>query len=134
MGPDDHIEVVRAIYSAMAARDIERLLELIDERCTVDQDPALPWGGHHIGHHGFGTFALTLRATIDSVVTIEAIFAADGDVIQYGRTTGTVTATGVAFDLPEVHRWTVRDGKAVAAHMAIDTPAMLAALAAAPSV
>jgi ketosteroid isomerase-like protein len=133
MEPNDHIEVVRAIYSAMAARDIERLLELLDEGCTVDQDPALPWGGHHIGHHGFGTFALTLSATIDSEVTIEAIFAADGDVIQYGRTKGTVVATGVAFDIPEVHRWTVRDGKAVAARMAIDTPAMLDALAAAPT-
>jgi ketosteroid isomerase-like protein len=132
MDPKDQIEVVRAIYSAMAERDIERLLDLIDEGCTVDQDPSLPWGGHHVGHDGFGTFALTLAATIDSAVTIEAIFAADGDVIQYGRTKGTVKSTGVAFDIPEVHRWTVRDGKAIAARMAIDTPAMLEALAAEP--
>jgi hypothetical protein len=39
-----------------------------------------------------------------------------------------VRANGVAFDIPEVHRWTIRDGKAVAAHFAIDTPAMLQAL------
>ena len=130
MEPKDQIEVVRAIYSAMAERDIARLLDLLDERCTVDQDPSLPWGGHHVGHDGFGTFALTLAGTIDSAVTIDAVFAADGDVIQYGRTKGTVRATGVAFDIPEVHRWTVRDGKAIAARMAIDTPAMLEALAA----
>ena len=35
-------------------------------------------------------------------------------------------------DIPEVHRWTVRDGKAVAAHFAIDTAAMLEALAQTP--
>ena len=41
---------------------------------------------------------------------------------------GTVVATGAPFDVAEVHRWTIRDGKAVAAHFAIDTPAMLEAL------
>ena len=61
---------------------------------------------------------------------IASVFAADGDVIQMGRTIGTVDATGVEFDIAEVHRWTVVDGRAVRAHMAIDTPAMLAALAA----
>jgi ketosteroid isomerase-like protein len=39
-----------------------------------------------------------------------------------------VRANGAAFDIPEVHRWTIRDGKAVAAHFAIDTAAMLDAL------
>jgi len=122
------IEVVRAIYAAMAARDTARLFELIDPECVVTQDPALPWGGHHVGHDGFATFALALTGAIDSAVAIEAVFAADGEVIQCGRTQGTVRANGVAFDIPEVHRWTVRDGKAVAAHFAIDTAAMLEAL------
>jgi ketosteroid isomerase-like protein len=39
-----------------------------------------------------------------------------------------VRANGATFDIPEVHRWTIRDGKAVAAHFAIDTAAMLEAL------
>ena len=37
-------------------------------------------------------------------------------------------ANGEQFDIPEVHRWTIRDGKAIAAHFAIDTEAMLSAL------
>jgi ketosteroid isomerase-like protein len=45
-----------------------------------------------------------------------------------GHTRGTVVGTGTEFDIPEVHRWTIRDGKAVRAHFAIDTPGMLAAL------
>ena len=61
--------------------------------------------------------------------SIEAMFAADDEVIQFGRTKGTVVATGVPFDIPEAHRWTIRAGKAVAAHFAIDTAAMLAVLA-----
>ena len=122
------IAVVRAIYEAMAVRDIERLAELIDPECVITQDPSLPWGGRHVGHDGFLTFAATLTGTIDSAVTIDAIFEADGEVIQVGRTAGTVQANGAAFDIPEVHRWTVRDGRALTAHFAIDTPAMLQVL------
>jgi hypothetical protein len=69
-----------------------------------------------------------LTSTIDSAVSIDSVFEADGDVIQFGHTRGTVRANGAAFDIPEVHRWTIRDGKAVAAHFAIDTAAMLDAL------
>ena len=65
-----------------------------------------------------------------STVTTTAMFAADGDVIQVGKTAGTTIASGTPFDIDEVHRWTIRDGRAIAAHFSIDTPAMLAALAA----
>ena len=124
----DDVDVVMALYAAMAARDVEALLRLLDAECVVTQDPTLPWGGRYVGHEGFTTFGLTIGKIIASAVTIEAVFAADGDVVQYGRTRGTVRATGAAFDIPEVHRWTIRDGKAVAAHFSIDTPAMLEAL------
>lgn len=122
------IETVRVIYRAMAERDLDTLFGLVDESCVVTQDPLLPWGGRHVGHDGFASFALTLTGTIDSAVAIEAVFAADDEVIQFGRTRGTVRANGAAFDIPEVHRWKIRDGKAVAAHFAIDTAAMLGAL------
>lgn len=122
------LDVVQSIYAAMAARDTEQLFQLVDPDCVITQDPALPWGGRHVGHDGLAEFALTLTGTIDSAVTTEAMFEADDEVIQVGRTRGTVRANGVAFDVPEVHRWTVVDGKAVAAHFAIDTAAMRRAL------
>jgi ketosteroid isomerase-like protein len=124
------VEVVHTIYDAMATRDFDRLFQLVDPACVLTQDPRLPWGGRFEGHDGLATFALTLTGTIDSAVTIDAIFAADDDVFEVGRTKGTVVATSVPFDIPEVHRWTIRDGLAVAAHFAIDTDAMLSALAA----
>ena len=125
----EDIEVVQEVYAAMASRDVARILELLDPSCTIDQDPALPWGGHHVGHDGFATFGLAIGSAIESKVTTDALFAAGGEVFQYGRTRGTVRATGAPFDIPEVHRWTVRDGRAVAAVFAIDTAAMLEALA-----
>ncbi len=123
-------EVVEEIYEAMAGRDYDRLFSLVDESVVITQDDRLPWGGRHEGHDGVVLFAAALTGAIDSAVTHEMLFGADDEVIQVGRTKGTVVATGVAFDIPEVHRWTIRDGKAVKAHFAIDTSAMLAVLAA----
>jgi ketosteroid isomerase-like protein len=126
------VEIVRSLYAAMAARDIDTLFALVDEHVVITQDPRLPWGGHFEGHDGLAAFAMALTGTIDSQVTIEALYATDTEVIQYGRTRGTVRATEVAFDVAEMHQWTVRDGRAVAAHFAIDTDAMLTVLAEPP--
>lgn len=120
--------MVGQIYEAMAAVDLDRLIELVDPSIVITQDDRLPWGGRFEGHDGFGAFAVALRGAIESKVEIAAIFAADDEVIQCGRTRGTTVAGGVPFDIPEVHRWQVRDGKAVRAHFAIDTEAMLAVL------
>ncbi|MEO6317388.1 MAG: nuclear transport factor 2 family protein [Acidimicrobiales bacterium] len=124
------VDVIRAIYDAMAERAFDRLFLLLHPDIVVTQDPALPWGGRHVGHDGFASFGLTLTSTIDSVVTTDAIFQAGDEVLQMGHTRGTVVATGAPFDCAEVHRWTLTDGLASTAHFAIDTPTMLEALAA----
>ena len=124
----ENIEIVTQIYEAFARQDLEGLLTLADPDCIVTQDPSLPWGGHHIGHAGVTAFALAIIGSTDSAITVEALFEADGQVIQSGRSKGTVRANGNAFDIPEVHIWTLKAGKVVAAHFAIDTPAMLTAL------
>ena len=76
-------------------------------------------------------FALALTGTIDSQVDDR------GDLRDRHRghpvrahpraRSGRPTCRSTS---PEMHRWAVRDGRAVAAHFAIDTEAMLAALAA----
>ena len=124
----DPIHTVEAIYTAMAAKDISALAELVDTSVVITQDDRLPWGGRFEGHEGYLDFVLKLTGTIDSAVRMDELFEADGDVVQVGHTQGTVVATGVAFDIAEVHRWTIVDGKAVRAHFSIDTPAMLRAL------
>jgi ketosteroid isomerase-like protein len=124
------VDVVREIYECMASRDLERLVQLVDPEVVITQDPAVPWGGRFEGHDGLATFAATLTGTITSAVTTDALFASDGDVVQAGRTKGTVNANGAPFDVAEVHRWTIRDGRAVAAHFSIDNEAMLAAIGA----
>jgi uncharacterized protein len=124
----ENVEIIKHIYEAFSHQDLEGLLSLVHPDCVVTQDGSLPWGGCHVGHDGVTTFALAMISAIDSTVTVDSLFEADGQVIQCGRTKGTVRANGNAFDIPEVHVWTLKDSKVVAAHFAIDTPAMLAAL------
>jgi ketosteroid isomerase-like protein len=124
------VEVVEALYDAMAARDFDGLFALVDPDVVITQDPRLPWGGRFEGHDGLARFAMALTETIDSRVAISALYATDTEVIQYGRTSGRVRANEAWFDVPEMHRWQVRDGRAVAAHFSIDTEAMVEALAA----
>lgn len=124
------VRVVEEIYTAMATQDLEAIIARVSPAIVITQDARLPWGGRFEGLEGFAAFAAALTGTITSTVTHDAVFATDTEVVQVGRTRGTVVATGAGFDIPEVHRWTLRDGLAVAAHFSIDTGAMLGALAA----
>jgi ketosteroid isomerase-like protein len=132
MSEHPDVVVVRAYYDALQARDFETLFSLLDPECVITQDPAVPWGGRYEGTDGFLEFGATLVSHIDSQVEMGALFAADGEVYQYGRTKGTVNESGTAFDIPEVHRFTVRGGKLAAAHFAIDVDGMRAALGSQP--
>ena len=124
----ERTDVVSRIYDAMAARDIEALLALLDPSVTVWQTELLPWGGYYEGIDGFGEFARKLIGSITSQVQIERLYEAGDHVVQAGRTRGTVNATGTEFDVAETHIWEVRDGTARSMRAYIDTPAMLEAL------
>ena len=121
-------EVVERIYQAFAEKDLEVITKLASPDIVVVQDPALPWGGRYEGIEAMGEFMMKLIGAIDSKVTIEELYDAGNRVVQYGRTAGTVRATGERFDIAECHIWRVEDGKAVQAEYFIDSTAMLAAL------
>ncbi|MGZ8752546.1 MAG: nuclear transport factor 2 family protein [Acidimicrobiia bacterium] len=126
---EDNVALAERLYAALGARDIPTLLEILDDGIEAAQTPELPWGGKYHGHDGMLIFFGKLLESINSVVTTERFFAAGDQVVQMGRTAGTVVATGAPFDVAEVHIWTFRNGKAVRFDAYIDTPAMLEALA-----
>lgn len=74
------------------------------------------------------SFALALATTIDSTITTDALFEAGDQVVQSGRSRGHVIASGVEFDVPEVHVWTIREGKIAAAAFYLDTTVVLRAI------
>src|SRR4029079_12852552 len=75
------LEVVRDVYAAMAAKDVEGVLARCHPDVVITQDTALPWGGHFVGADGVAEFAIKLVGAIDSAVTPIAMFQADNDVV-----------------------------------------------------
>jgi len=67
------IELVREVYTAMAARDVGRRFELIDPTFVVTQDPALPWGGRHVGHNVAFDIPVAAHFPIDTAAMLEAL-------------------------------------------------------------
>jgi hypothetical protein len=125
-----NVVVVKRLYEALAATDLETILAILHEDIVFEQTDELPWGGTFTGHEGMGQFFGALTGTITSKVTHTAVFAAGDQVVQVGRTAGTVNSNGAAFNVDEVHIHTVRDGRVVRWEARIDTPAMLEALGA----
>lgn len=123
--------VIEEVYEAFAQNDVAALFALVDANCTIYQSSRLPWGGSYEGHAGLGEFLGKLTGHIASAVQTERLIDdEEGHVVAVGVTRGAVIATGVAFDVPEVHVWTVRDGKVTRFESYIDTGLMRSALGA----
>ena len=52
----------------------------------------------------------------------------EGHIVAVGHTRGVVRATGREFEVPAVHVWTIREGKAVKFEAYVDTFQMRVAL------
>jgi ketosteroid isomerase-like protein len=122
------IDIVRAMYEAIARGDAAGVAAFISPEIRISQTRALPWGGDYEGLAGFAQFSRTLREHIASALEVETIFAAGEDVVVLGHTNGMTKTKGTAFSVAIAHVLTVRDAKIVQARYFIDTPAMLAAL------
>ena len=126
---EQDLALIRDVYDAFERADVPRIMALFAEDGTVVQSPALPWGGSHTGHAGLGHFLTTLTTHLESHPETERLFAdGAGRVVQVGRTRGVVRATGTPFDVPEVHVFTLADGRVTRFEAYLDTAAMLAAL------
>lgn len=123
------IELIERIYEASATGDLDALVGMAAADLVIQQDPALPWGGRYEGPNGVVEFFQRLAGTVDTGVTTEALFAAGDQVIQYGRSRGTVRSNGATYDIPECHVWTVAGAKVTDVRFFIDTASMLEALA-----
>ena len=108
-----NIDVIRGGYAAFERGDVPAIFALLDPEAEFYQSDELPWGGRYRGHAEIGEFLRRLSTSVESKVTAERFVEAGNQIVQIGRTRGTVRATGKPFDVPEVHVWTLRHGKIV---------------------
>jgi ketosteroid isomerase-like protein len=86
-------------------------------------------GGEYKGHEEVEYFLSKLTETIESRVDPDQfIDDEEGHVVAIGYTRGLVRVTGREFEVPAVHVWTIREGKAVKFEAYIDSFQMRVAL------
>ena len=126
---EPEIAVVRGFNDALARGDVAGMLDFLDPRVEWRAPESVPWGGTFRGHEGFREF---LRELLDQPgefrrEILEYLDAGERVVVllrQMGRPKGGDTE----YDVPEVHVWTVRDGKIVDFEGSFDTATVLRTL------
>ena len=125
------VGLVRRSYEAFARDDLDGVL--------ADMDPDIEWHqAQGLPHGGFYRGLDEVRRNIFDPLGEEwwDEFTADPDefldagpeVVVLGRYRGRAKGTGKQLDVPFVHVWTVRDGKAVRFRQFLDTAGWVEAL------
>ncbi len=124
-----NVGVVRGFNDALAQGDMGGMLDFLDPQLEWRAPESVPWGGTFHGREGFREFVGKL---LDQPVEfrremLEYLDAGNRIVVllrQMGRRKGSDTE----YDVPEVHIWTIRDGKIVDFEGSFDTATVLRTL------
>jgi ketosteroid isomerase-like protein len=110
----ENVAVVRSAYNAFSSGNVQTIFDLLHPEIEIYQSEGVPCGGKYKGHQEIGNFFEKLTETIESRVEPDQFIDDEaGHVVAVGHTRGRVRATGREFDVPAVHVWTIREGKAV---------------------
>jgi ketosteroid isomerase-like protein len=127
----DAVEIVRRSYEAFARGDLAAVTADMADEIVWEQAQGLPHGGVYRGLDAVrrNVFEPLDRDWWDAFsATPEEVLDAGSDVVVLGRYRGVAKGTGRRLDVPFVHVWTLRDGKAVRFRQFLDTAGWNAAL------
>ena len=118
-------EIIQGLYDAFARGDAETVLGTLHP--SVDWNEA-EGGPLAVGNPydspaavGEGVFGPLLKELEDFRVTPVQYVAEDGEVVAFGRYTGTHRPSGETLDAQFAHHWSVEDGKVVRFQQYTDT-------------
>jgi ketosteroid isomerase-like protein len=127
-----NLEIVQRSYEAFARHDLDAVLGDMDPEIEWHQAQGLPHGGLHRGLD-------EVRKNIFEPLAAEwwSEFSADPDelldagdqVVVLGRYRGIAKGSGKRLDVPFVHVWTLRGGRAIRFRQFLDTAGWVEALA-----
>jgi ketosteroid isomerase-like protein len=123
-----NVDVIRSVYDAFESRDMDGMMQNIDDDVQVVATEGLPWSGIYNGQAGFEEFIRRIEDHVNFSLDTEELLDSGSSVAQIGRINGQVHATRSSFDLREIHIWGLREGKVVSFQNYIDTRAQRRAL------
>jgi len=125
------LEIVRGSYEAFARHDLDAVLADMDPDIEWYQAQGLPHGGLY---RGLDEVRRNIFEPLDRDWWVE--FSAEPDefidageeVVVLGRYRGVAKGTGKRLDVPFVHVWVLREGKAIRFRQFLDTAGWVEAL------
>jgi uncharacterized protein len=127
-----NLEIVQRSYDAFERGDLAAVLADLDPEIEWHQAQGLPHGGLYRGRD---EVSRNVFEPLDaewwsefSAVPDEFLDAGE-QVVALGRYRGTAKGTGKLLDVPFVHVWTLRGGRATRFRQFLDTAGWVAALA-----
>jgi ketosteroid isomerase-like protein len=120
---EQSVEFVEGIYGAFARGDVPAVLGAFADDIEWYEAEGMPYGGLHRGGDAVAqnVFGPITEDVEGFAVTPEELIGSGGTVAAVVRYTGTGKATGKTLDVPAVHVWDIRDGKATRFRQFIDT-------------
>ena len=110
----EDVAIVQSAYEAFRRGDVQVIFALLHPEIELYQSEWVPWGGKYKGYEEVGYFFSKLTETIEPRVDPDQfIVDEEGHVVAVGHTRGSVHATRREFEVPAVHVWTIREGKAL---------------------
>jgi ketosteroid isomerase-like protein len=119
-GLSDDVDVVRAVYAAFAARDLEAAFRHIDPDCELHLSPTASRVGRtepYRGHDGLREYWADVNRTWDDLeLHAEDFRSVPGAVVVLGHVI--LRAQGTERSRAAVWTWRVRDGRAYSVRVA----------------
>lgn len=128
----DAVEIVRRSYDAFARGDMDAVVADMHDDIEWQQAQGLPHGGTY---HGLAEVRRNVFDPLDrdwwsEFAAVPSEFLdAGAEVVVLGRYRGTARRTGKRLDVPFVHVWSLRGGKAWRFRQFLDTHGWVEALA-----
>lgn len=129
MGMADNARMLRRGYEAFARGDIKAVLALFDPGMIWSTPDSVRFGGSYQGPAGVAEFFAHLRENFAELHVEPHTFVEQGDCVVVLGTHRGRAASGAAFEIPFVHVWTTRGGKAITFTEHLDTAKLNAVLA-----
>jgi uncharacterized protein len=128
----DNVELVQSIYSAFARGDMNSVLAQFADGLEFQRpmpQSIWPWAGRRSGRQGLAEFYTGVSETLEYERLEPRQFIAQDDSVAVVLSERTrVKATGMFFEISEVHLFKLKNGKVVQLTIFEDTAPIIAAL------
>jgi len=129
------LEAVRTYYDSLALGSRQVLMELLHPRVAIELPEGFPCTERR--YQGlkayFEEFLFAIYGAFDLEFVVEEFLQCGPEVAAVGRHKGRALRTGIPFDVPFVHLWTIQDGHLLRARMFTDTAVLRDAVTGAPA-